>query len=1033
MKTKFKGILTLLLALVVQISFAQEKTVSGTVSEESGALPGVSVLVKGTTNGVETDFDGKYSIKAKVGDVLVFAYLGYNPVEKTVGSSSRINVVLKVNNEMLDEVVVTAFGIKRKPDELTVSNQVVKTEELTKANAQNLASALTGKVSGLDVRQTSSGVNQNYTITLRGFRSFSADNGALVVIDGVPSTTALFFALDPDIIDNVNILKGSNGAALYGPQGSNGVIVVTTKKGGKANEKGYTVNVKLSTEFEDYSYLPERQTKYGQGWASGGFFTHFVYENGAWGPEFDGSFVPVGLPLEDGTFRQLKYSSLGSDNIGEFFKTGETQNYSVSLSGGNLEDGYSNINISHLNREFIIQDDTQKRTTFSFRAGKQLGAFSLEGNVQYVATRTKRAGGGDIYGDLLQTATNIDLKQFADGNNATHWNGFFNSPYWRRDNIRVFSNTDRINASVNVGYKVNDNISIRSTASLYSSTGNGYNYNNGYIDPASVVAISGFERVVTSSYGSNTSTFLKFYTDLIANFDYEIAKNINMNANLGFTMNDEASTNNGQSGTNLTIPGLYNIQNAINTNPATDFRSRTRQQAVFADITFGYKDFLFVNATGRNDWLSVINGENFFYPSAGVSFIPTKVIESLKNNNVIDRIKLSYSYVKVGNANAIGAYRTNELFSQAGGAFYGTFPFGSSNAFIPSAGITDPNIRPEFTNNHEFGLTAEFLKRKITLDVSGYFGKTKDQISQISTSFSSGLTNNTINIGEAETRGIEIDLGFTPINNDDWTLTFNTSYAANRMLVTKVSDQSDEVQIAGGTVGIFAQVGQEFPLIKGSDYVRDPQGRVVIDTNGDPLVSEELQILGKSNPDYILGFNGSLRFKDFTLAVTADYRTGHQFYSGTKAQLAWSGYLVESAVNGRKQFIFPNSVVETSPGVFTPNTTIPTGGPNESDFLDYYSGRYSDIARNFVLDASALKVREISLTYEMNKKYLAGSGISGLTISGIARNPFVILSEQNRGFADPEASNQGGNGVGLSTVGNYPNTSTYGVSLNVKF
>ena len=246
MKTKFNGILTLLLALVVQISFAQEKTISGTVTEESGALPGVSVLIKGTTNGTETDFDGKYSIKAKTGDTLVFSYLGYNSVEKKVGSSNSINVVLVAGGEVLDEVIITAFGIKRKPDELTTSNQVVKADELTKAGAQNLASALTGKVSGLNVRQTSSGVNQGYTITLRGMRSFSANNEALVVIDGVPSSTALFFALDPDLIENVNVVKGANGAALYGAAAANGVIIVTTKKGGKDSEKGFTVRLKNS-------------------------------------------------------------------------------------------------------------------------------------------------------------------------------------------------------------------------------------------------------------------------------------------------------------------------------------------------------------------------------------------------------------------------------------------------------------------------------------------------------------------------------------------------------------------------------------------------------------------------------------------------------------------------------------------------------------------------------------------------------------------------------------------------------------------
>jgi hypothetical protein len=283
------------------------------------------------------------------------------------------------------------------------------------------------------------------------------------------------------------------------------------------------------------------------------------------------------------------------------------------------------------------------------RAGKKLGAFSLEGNFQYVAFRTKNAGGG-IYSDLLQTATNINLNEFSDGNNATHWNGYFNSPYWKRNNIREFAVSNRVNASVNLGYKINGNISVRSTTSLYSSKGNNY---NGYVDWRSNLDLSGFQRTLTSSYGSNTSSYLQLYSGVVSNFDYQLTENLNLNVNLEATLNQTATTNNGQSGTNLMIPGLYNIQNAINTNPAKDIRKLRRQHAVFADVTLGFKDYLFVNATTKNDWLSVLDGQNFFYPSAGVSFVPTKAFQNLRNSDIIDRIKLSYSFVQVGNTNAV--------------------------------------------------------------------------------------------------------------------------------------------------------------------------------------------------------------------------------------------------------------------------------------------------------------------------------------------------------------------------------------------
>ncbi|WP_338408245.1 SusC/RagA family TonB-linked outer membrane protein [uncultured Flavobacterium sp.] len=1037
MKLKLNGFLTLLLAFTVQITFAQEKTVMGNVSDARGPLPGVTVMVKGIQTGIQTDFDGKYSITTKSGATLQFSFLGMKTVEKQVGTSNTINVVMVEDAESLDEVVITAFGIKRKPDQLTTSNQVVKSDELIKASPQNLASALTGKVSGLDIRQTNPGVNESYSITLRGMRSFSASNEALIVIDNVPSSTALFYALDPATVESINVMKGANGAALYGSRGSNGVILVTTKKGNSATGSKFSVNFKSTASFEDIAYLPERQTRYGQGWASGGVFKHFVYENGAWGPEHDGSMVPVGLPLADGTYRMFPYETLGSDNIKAFFKTGLTKENTVSISGGNSEDGFAVLTLGNKNRAYVIDGDENKRNSVSFRAGKQFGKLNLEGSITYVNSNIKTAG-GTLYSDLLQAATNIDIAAFSAPTNETHWNGYMTSPYWKVANVRNFSYTDRINTNFTLGYKINDHINIKSTASLYSSTGHGYNYNNGYEDPSNVSDLSGYTRTETSSYGANTSSFKTAYGDVISNFDYQIAENVTFSGSVGATVEETSSTNHGLSGIGLTIPGFYNISNISGTPNTTDSRSLERSLALFASASFGYKDYLFLNLTGRNDWTSKLSldGNSFFYPSAGVSFIPTKLIESLKDSKVIDRIKLSYSYVRVGNASGVGAYNINDTYSQASGSFYGNFPFGTLNSFIPSTSVTDPMIQPEFVTSNEVGLTMEFLKRRIRLDMSAYKGNTKNQISQISTSYASGLTNNRINIGAADTEGMEIDLGLTPFDSGNWKWDINASYATSKMTVTKVSDQSDEVSLEGGgsTIGIFATVGEVFPLIKGTDFVYDPQGHVVIDAiSGNPLISPELEILGRSTPKYILGFNSSLSYKNFTLTATADYRTGHQFYSGVKDQLAWSGYLVESAQNGRKEFIYPNSVIQTSPGVYVTNTNVPTAGRNDSAFLNYYSNNYRDISRNLVMDATALKVREITLSYSLPKSYAEAIGLTNFKLTALATNPITVLSKQNRGYADPESSNRGGNAVGLSVTGNYPNTRTYGLSLNLTF
>ncbi len=1006
-----------------------------------GPVSDISVKVKNTDKGTVTDFDGNYSIKAKKGDTLVFSHVSYGTVEKVVGSTNKIDVSVTNSGQELQQVVVTAFGIKRKPDELTSSTQLVKSEELTKASAANISDALTGKVSGLRIQKTNSGVNETSSILLRGRRSFSASNEALVVIDGVPSNASLLNALDPQTIESTNVIKGASGAALYGSEGSNGVIIVTTKKG-TSKGKGFKVNFKSSTDFEKVAYLPERQTRYGQGWASGGQFTHFVYENGAWGPEFDGSTVPVGLPLADGSFRMMKYETLGSDYIKHYFKTGTTFQNSVSVSGGD-KDAYANFSARNLSREFIIQDDKINRTSASIRAGKKMGKFNIAANFQYIKTNiertfTDRNNPNSIYGDLLQAATNIDITQFADGNNATHWNGYFNSPYWRRDNVRRFDHSNRINASTTLSYELNEHISFNSTLSMYNSVSDGYRYNNGYRDSDATNSLTGFRRTIQSFYGESDAHYRRKYGDLMMNLDYDLTDNWTFNSHIGTTARETRYNSVAFSGFDLTIPGLYNISNISGTPNTTDRKTVLREASVFADANFGYKKFLYLNFTGRNDWLSKLDKSerSLFYPSAGISFIPTKAFENF-GGEILNKMKIAYSYTKTGNASAVGYASISDSYTQANGTFYGygNFPFGSLNSFIPSTSATDPLIRPEFLIANELNLTLEFLKSRIRLDLAGYKGSAQDQINSISTSNASGLRNNRINIGEADTEGFEIDLGLTALKNENYKWDLNFSLSKDKMTVTKVSDQSKSVQTGQHSrfvrpVGIFAEVGQVYPTIKGTDFQRDPQGRVIIGANGTPLINSDYVVLGQATPKYVVGFNSSFSYKDFTLGVTADYRGGHKFYSDLKYQLAWTGNLVESAENGRQEFIFPNSVIETSPGVYVENTSVPTASGGPASFLNYYSGNYNAVGSNLVVDASAFKVREISLSYTLPESLIGKTGLKDITIAAQARNPFTILAKENRGYADPEAASTV---IGISETSNNPTTKTFGFSLNLTF
>jgi TonB-linked SusC/RagA family outer membrane protein len=1038
MKTKFNGILTLLLAFVVQLTFAQEKTISGTVVDETNMpLPGATVVIKGTTTGTSTDFDGNYSISANSGDVLTFSYVGYADQNATVGASNSINISLAPDNT-LEEVVVTALGIKRKSDEITTANQVVKSEQLTQANNPDVVVGLSGKVSGLQINTTANGVSADTRIVLRGNRSISGNNEALVVIDGVISTANFLKALDPNSVESVNVIKGANGAALYGSAGSNGAIIVTTKKGSGGTDK-FTVAVKSSIDFEEIAFLPQRQTRYGQGWSdTDQGYTNFTYENGGWGPEFDGHPAIIGLPQADGSYVTRPYSSLGDDNIKDFFKTGVTTQNQVALSVGNAE-SYVNLTAQTQETQFVIDGDQLKKTAFNFKAGKTLGKWSLGGNATYINQKTQEASNTTLYNDLLQTASNIDVTDFEHSGNEGHWNGYFFNPYWLRDNNRSENQTTRFNLVGDIGYKINDNINIaiRPSATIYSN--NFLSHAAAYSDPDSVEAITGNVRSQQSSFRRTKNTSRKFYTDAFLNLDYMLTDDINFKSTLGVNNTTTYTDYISIGGNNLTIPGLYassNLSDGLNDGVTFDVNSLSRRYAAFGSVDFGYKDFLFVNATGRNDWTSVLAKENnsFFYPSAGISFIPTKAFDNIRGD-VLSKVKLMASWVKVGNDGDITPYRINQTVAQGQG-----FPF-NSNSYVLNNSSVDPFLKPEFTTSMEFGANIELLKSRVTIDASFYNATTTDLITQLQPAQSTGLggatggtlNTATINVGELDSKGFEIDLGVRAIDTDNFSWDVNLSYATSEATIVDINDSTDEIFLGGytGGAGIYAIKGEEFPLIKGTAYLRDDLGRVIVDANGVPQEDPNLQVLGKSTPDYVLGLNTQLRYKNLTLSGTVDYRTGHQFYSRTKYAMTWSGHLVESADN-RGGFLFPNSSYDSGGGVYVENTNI-TSANSPSALTQFYSNSVANIDENNVLDATAFKLRELALRYDFSPKMLDKTPLTALSLSVVGRNLLTVLPKENRGYADPESNFSNGNAQGLSTTGQYPPTRTYGFSVNLTF
>ncbi len=1046
----------------MQFSFAQEKTVTGTITDGKLPLSGANVVIKGSAKGVSADLDGKYSIKAKPGDVLVVSFSGYEKKSVTVGSANSYNVTLRESSKVLEDVVITgAMGIKRTKDQVTSAQKQIGARELTQASNPNAIQSLAGKVSGLQVNTTSQGVNAGTRIVLRGNRTITGDNQALIVIDGAISSSTVLGQLPPDVIENLNIVKGAQGAALYGAQGVNGVIIVTTKKGTKKDK--FTFGFNSSVDFENVNFVPETQMQYGQGWASDpgfddpsipGVLSTFVpWENGSWGPAFNTpgfpAQVPVGLPQADGNFFFSDWKPI-KDNIKQFFQTGTVYQNGFNFNVGG-EDSYAFLSVNRQTTDFVVDGDNLVRNSFLFKAGKKFGKFSIDGNINYI-TQTTSETDSDLFDDLIQTASNVPVSRFKNSGNEGHWTVYAQNPYWITKAVRNDARSNTINGVISLGYKLNKNIDLSYTANVQVRNTDAQSHRDAFTNIGTTFSIAPYTyygadaetyealggSASTSSYFANQSSTRNIYGDLLVNFDYELTKDLGLKFNLGNNIQDRMFRITSQGGSNLDVPGFYHINNVLNpANPSTlDNRFvQSRIVAGFVNADLNYKNYLFLNATARIEQFSAVKN-SYFYPSVGVSFIPTKAIESLKNNKVLNYAKLNASYTSVGNTSAVGVYQTNELTSIPQG-----FPFGDLAALGYNRAPTDPNIKPEFVNTFEVGAQLGFFNDRITLEGSYYVANTKDLITRATASSASGNSSILTNVGELENKGFEIDLGFTPIKTNNFKWDIRTNYTTYKTKVVSLAAGATSVNLQSNTqVGIFAEVGEEFPLIKGTAFVRDGAGNIIVDANGVPQRTSTFQKLGKGVPDYILGLTNSFEYKGFRLTAVADLRVGASAYSFARNLLLFTGGDMDTAGFDRTQgIVVPGSVTTTG----AVNTTPVASDASSVGVLNYFTTTYRAVGEANVIDAAALKIRELALSYSLPKKLIEKAGLESFRIGINARNPFIFLADgsllkanngiENRGYADPESSNTTGNAQGIINIGQYPSTRTFGFTMNLTF
>ena len=1031
---RFVFVLSLLLFAGFNLLQAQGVQVSGNVTsaDDGTALPGVSVVVRGTTIGAVTDFEGNYNITVPDASAqLMFSFVGMTTYTVAVADQTVIDVILESSALELDEVVVTALGIKREKREVTYQTQKVMEDELTVAAPTRLGAALAGKVAGLQINVQDNGVNPSTQILLRGLRSVSGNNSALIVIDGSIATQGAFDDLNPNDVANISVLKGATAAALYGSNASNGALLVTTKAGSSAQRM--IVGLTTAYTIETVAYMPKFQTEYGTGWEG----AYDPIENTNWGPRFDGTIRQIGPTFPDDHVMQTQmvpYAPV-KDNLLDFYENGDTWNNTVYITGGRGDSRFY-ASFGDQRSDGIVPFDEYKRNTVRVNASKRIGKLEVSVNTSFLNDATDVVGSqiGDqnrpLYWFVLNTSANIPLSEYWDWDNPTsygysdnYYNAYYQNPYWGIGTTRNTDATKRFVGNVNVSYDALEWLNFTARVGTNSTWGDGKNWRAKQEYDSD---LQPWHTTVSSFIEDSQFSSFSYTGDGLVTANFAFAESFTLKAILGANVTSYDYNFMEVRANNLSIPGFFDVSNGTGSPVVDKDEAMKRVMGIFGDVTLGFRNYLFLNFSGRNDWTSALSPENnsYFYPGYGLSFVFTDAIAGLQDNRILSFGKLTASNSTV--YNDLAPYRINETYSQSDG-----FPFGTINGFALSNTAVDANITKEKIQTTEIGLNLGFLNGRIWFDGAYFWTTTSDLITSTTPSVASGSTVFLTNIGSLSGNGLELSLGGSVLkmsNGLQWDV--NVNFTQFETIVDEIYEGLDEIALrTTGQYGIYAVVGEAFPQMKANVYKKDPQGRIVVNpANGHPLTETGLANMGKTTPEFILGLNTVVRFKGISVAATFDYRTGHVYYEQGSASMEFTGRSIASISANRQDFVIPNSVIEVSDGVFEENTNIQVQGGRQS----YWTDTYNDVKSNYVKDASAAKIRELSVSYTLPGKLLAKTPLSKVTIGFIARNLVTWLPEENR-FADPEFNNYSDNRIGIGGYFQSPPTKSYGFTVNIEF
>jgi len=1053
---KIASLLPVLL-LLCSFAFGQTRTITGVVKDDkANPVPFATITEVGTKNAAQADANGLFSIKIGNQSQLAISATGFTTVTITpTDGQNNIALVASGSQNLSEVVVTTALGIKKQNREVGYSTATVSNKELNQSKVINPVTGLTGKVSGLQIQTSDNSVNPQVRVTLRGNRSILGNNQALIVVDNVQVDNAYLARMNPNDIESFDVLKGASASAIYGSNASNGVLVVTTKKGTRGKPR---VQFGSTVQMETISYMPDLQDRFGSYGGEGyndNLAVHFPedpikvyypYENQSYGPEYNGVLAPIGGPVRiyrpDGTFfdstKMIPYAAI-KDGKRKFFDKGMTLQNNVSFSSGDATSLFY-VSYQNVHTKGIVPGDKSDRNTIRVNGSKQYGKFNIEYNSSYTLEKIDVAGGSyfqdrPVYWTVINAPQHVDLRDYRDWRNDPfanpngYFNAYYGNPWWQIDESRRVTRNNTLLSNVRASLQITSWLDLSYTLGYsrndqsFKATKAGFVFDAyAQTDPWQAGAIPSSVKVLQPSLTDQVGYSSRASGDALLTAHKKFG-DFTTKLILGNSIYKRKTRFINDGSASLIVPGLYNINYRQGEPTVNEQITEEGLLGVFADLTIGYKNFLFVHGTGRNDWNSKLAEANrsFFYPSLDASFIFTEAFKIFQDSKIISYGKIRAAWSKVGQV-SVDPYSLDNLALVSGG-----FPYGAQAGFTISNNYANPGLLPEFTHEKEIGLELGFLKNRINFQAAYFDTKTTNQTIPSQISSATGFTSATVNLGSMTNKGYELDLRLTPVLNLKdirWNVGANFTHITNQVGM----DLGGEISLGNS---VYAIPGKAYPYIKTTDWVRDDQGRIIVDkVTGFPTKAGPLAQMGTSIPPSKLGINTSVSWKGITLSAVADGWFGAVVNNSIGSSLDFTGISAYTAQTGRQPFVIPNSVIDDGTGKYIPNTNVATIDAN----WRFWANTWNQAGSNYVNSADFWKIREVAITYDFPRSLTDKTKVvqqASISLSG--RNLLMFRPKDNV-WTDPEFSAAGtGNAVGSNDIFQTPPTRIYGITLNVTF